>query len=147
VSGSYDMSGDLEELAGLVNFRVGAWHDFGYADPPTPTCRMIPPLGERSADGIKAGHGAVQTIDELLRELYKLREALVTELRTDEDIRAARADAILAEPRARRPGWLYGQGCCEHWTPEDGCPQHTGRPAMSLRARELDRPGGAGGAQ
>lgn len=39
---------------------------------------------------------------------------------------------------AKRPAWLYGSGCCSGWTPGDGCPHHTGRPAMSLRARELD---------
>jgi hypothetical protein len=38
-----------------------------------------------------------------------------------------------------RPEWLYGQGCCEHWTPLEGCSDgHTGRPAMSLPARALD---------
>jgi hypothetical protein len=35
-----------------------------------------------------------------------------------------------------RPGWLYGSGCCGLWTPGDGCPQHTGRPAMGLAARD-----------
>ena len=35
----------------------------------------------------------------------------------------------------RRPARLYDSGCCERWTPEDGCPAHAGRPAMSLRAR------------
>lgn len=38
---------------------------------------------------------------------------------------------------ARKPAWLYGSGCCQDWTPEGGCPYHTGRSAMSLRAREL----------
>ena len=38
-----------------------------------------------------------------------------------------------------RPDWLYGQGCCEHWTPLGGCSDgHTGRPAMSLLARTTD---------
>ena len=47
---------------------------------------------------------------------------------------------VECRPYPAKPGWLYGQGCCEHWTPGDGCPQHTGRLAMSLKARELDRP-------
>lgn len=34
-----------------------------------------------------------------------------------------------------RPEWLYGTGCCNQWTPADGCPVHTGRPAMSLATR------------
>jgi hypothetical protein len=38
---------------------------------------------------------------------------------------------------AARPEWLYGTGCCDQWTPADGCRWHTGRPAMSLAAREL----------
>lgn len=40
-----------------------------------------------------------------------------------------------------RPAWLYGQGCCDRWSPESGCSDgHTGRPAMSLRDRELGTP-------
>lgn len=37
-----------------------------------------------------------------------------------------------------RPEWLYGSGCCEKWTPADGCWWHTGRMSMSLKARALD---------
>jgi hypothetical protein len=36
----------------------------------------------------------------------------------------------------QRPAWLYGSGCCEQWTPEDGCSWHTGRPAMPLQVRK-----------
>lgn len=40
-------------------------------------------------------------------------------------------------PATSKPAWLYGTGCCEDWTPDHGCSGgHTGRPAMSLRARE-----------
>lgn len=86
-----DLSCGLEELAGLISFRVGAWHDFGYAKPPSPECKTIPPLGERSADAIKAGHAAIEAIDQLARQLHALRAHLAGELRQDEDIRAARA--------------------------------------------------------
>ena len=151
------MSGTAEwlgivEAAELLNVRIGEWHDFGYLNPPAPGCKSIPPLGERSAEAIKGGHCAVEVIDEIIAELHSVRDQLVTEMRTDEDIRAARVDAMLAGDRTgraaqARPEWLYGSGCCERWTPEDGCPQHTGRPAMSLKARELDRPGEAGGAR
>ena len=87
----------LEELAGLINFRVGAWQDFGYAEPPTPDCATIPPLGERSARAIEAGHEAVKDIDQLIARLHQVRAQLVSELRQDGDIRAARVDAMLAE--------------------------------------------------
>ena len=87
---------DLEELAGLIHFRVGAWQDFGYEKPPAPDSATIPPLGKRSASAIKAGHEAVKDIDRLIARLHQVRSQLVSELRQDEDIRAARVDAMLA---------------------------------------------------
>ena len=102
MSGTYDMGGNLAELADLINLRIGEWHDFGYANPPAPNCKTIPPLGERSAEAIRAGHEAVRDIDNLVRELHKLREALTGELRANEDALNARVDAMLAETRARR---------------------------------------------
>ena len=99
-SAAEDIAAGLAELAELINFRVGAWHDFGYAAPPAPECKAIPPLGERSAEAIKAGHLAIDAIDELTRKLYTLRSQLVGELRQDEDVRAARVDAMLAGRRA-----------------------------------------------
>lgn len=92
-----DFSLGLEELTGLINLHIAAWHDFGYENPPTPDCATIPPLGERSANAIKAGHEAIEAIDQLNRQLYALREQLVGELRQDEDLRAERVDAMLAE--------------------------------------------------
>jgi hypothetical protein len=83
-------------LPWLINFFVGAWHDFGYEVPPAPECKPVPPLGERSAEAIRAGHEAVGVIDELVRQLYALRSQLVGELRQDEDVRAARVDPMLA---------------------------------------------------
>lgn len=51
---------------------------------------------------------------------------------------ARRGDPRVARlPEAARPEWLYGHGCCGRWTPQEGCPQHTGRPAMPLQARGL----------
>jgi hypothetical protein len=99
----------IQEPADLLNFRIGAWHDFGYANPPTPTSKAIPPLGERSAEAITAGHGAIEVIDEIVRDLYGLREQLVGELRADEDIRAVRVGAMLAEARAKRDGEQAGR--------------------------------------
>jgi hypothetical protein len=86
-------AGDLEELARLVYFHVGAWQDFGYANPPTPDSKPVPPLGERSATAIKAGHDAIEDIDRLIVRLHQVRARLVSELRQDEDIRHARYDA------------------------------------------------------
>lgn len=89
-----DFSRGLEELAGLISFYVGAWHDFGYETPPAPDCASIPPLGERSASAVKAGHEAIEAIDELTRQLHALRGQLAGELRQDSGIRAS---AIAAE--------------------------------------------------
>jgi hypothetical protein len=99
----HDSTAGLEELAGLINFRVGAWQDFGYAEPPAPGCAAIPPLGERSAQAIRAGHEAVEDIDRLIARLHQVRAQLVSELRQDEDIRAARVDAMLAERAGGAP--------------------------------------------
>lgn len=101
VSGTAEWGG-IEDAAGLLYFRIAAWHDFGYATPPEPHCKPIPPLGERSAEAIKAGHGAIEVIDEIIRDLHVLRGQLIIEMRTDEDVRAVRVDATLAEARAKR---------------------------------------------
>ena len=85
-----DAVAGLEELAGLINVLVGAWQDFGYAEPPTPDCATIPPLGQRSATAIEAGHEAIKDIDQLIARLQQVRGQLVSELRQDEDIRGAR---------------------------------------------------------
>jgi hypothetical protein len=87
----------IEETAGLLNLRIAEWHDFGYANPPTPACKAIPPLGERSAEAIKAGHGAIEVIDEIVRDLRRLREQLVGELRADQHARAGAATRQEAE--------------------------------------------------
>jgi hypothetical protein len=80
----------IEDAAGLLNFRIAEWHDFGYTTPPAPHCKTIPPLGERSAAAIKGAHGAIEAIDELVRELHALRAQLVTEIQADQDARAVR---------------------------------------------------------
>jgi hypothetical protein len=79
----------LEDMAGLIRFHVGAWQDFGYENPPAPGSALIPPLGKRSAAAIKAGHEAISDIDQLMARLQQVRAQLVSELRQDEDIRAA----------------------------------------------------------
>ena len=81
---------DLEELAGTIHFHVGAWAESGYASPPSPECATIPPLGQRGASAIKAGHEAIRDIDALIARLQAVRADLVSELRRDSDIRLAR---------------------------------------------------------
>ncbi len=81
-----DAAAGLEELAGLISFRVGAWQDFGYGQPPAPGCAVIPPLGKRSASAIRAGHRAVKDIDQLIARLHQVRAQLVSELRRNQDI-------------------------------------------------------------
>jgi hypothetical protein len=83
-------TGGLEELAGLIHWHAGLWEDLGYRNPPTPESKTIPPLGERSAPAITAGHEAVKDIDRLIARLHEVRAQLVSELRQDEDIRMAR---------------------------------------------------------
>jgi hypothetical protein len=92
-----DAAAGLEELAGLINFRVGQWQDFGYEEPPTPESATIPPLGQRSAKAIEAGHEAIKDIDQLIARLHQIRALLVSELREDEDIRTARIGELLGE--------------------------------------------------
>ena len=97
-----DLSSGLEEQAGYITFLAGAWQDFGYENPPSPECKTVPPLGERSAEAVKSGHQAIGEIDELVRRLYVLRGRLVGELREDSDLRAVRVDAMLARFAAER---------------------------------------------
>jgi hypothetical protein len=93
--------GGIEDAAGLLAVRVGVWNHFGYAAPEDGQA-AIPPLGERNADAIRAGHSAVELIDEIIRDLYRLREQLVAELHTDAEAHGRRADQMIAEARARR---------------------------------------------
>ena len=90
MTGQHANTDGLEELGGLIHFRMGAWHDFGYENPPTPDCATIPPLGERSASAIEAGREALKDIDQLIDRLHLVRTQLGDELRRDGDIRMAR---------------------------------------------------------
>lgn len=90
--------GPMLNRVGLLGVHVGAWNHFGSADPQDGQA-PIPPLGQRSADAIKARREAVRVIDEIIRDLHGLRAQLVSERRQDEDISAARVDAMLAAGR------------------------------------------------
>ncbi len=91
--GLNDAAAGLEELAGLINFRVGAWQESGSGAAGLP----IPPLGQRSAKAIKAGYEAVKDIDQLIAQLHQVRALLVSELRQDEDGHNARIAELLGE--------------------------------------------------
>ena len=49
----------------------------------------------------QAANVAVDSIDALLRELYRMRTELVGQIRISDDISAARVDALLRERSAR----------------------------------------------
>jgi hypothetical protein len=55
-------------------------------------------------------HVVIVSIDELTRELYRIRAALVGEIHTDEDERAERIDRLLADLCARRPDPVPEEG-------------------------------------
>ena len=68
----------IEDAARLLNFRVGAWNDLGYPEPlPFESAHPIPPLGQRSAGNSKGGHGAIEVMHEIIRELHTLRDRLI----------------------------------------------------------------------
>ncbi len=115
----------LEDLAALVHFRVGAWQDFGYADSPSPDCAVIPPLGERSASAVKAGHEAIEDIDRLAARLQAVRSQLVSELRRDEDLRMARD---FTHPS------VLGVGVAEGWAEAETDPTRINWPERQARA-------------
>jgi hypothetical protein len=62
----------------------------------------VPAAGEHDAHAIKAGHGAIEVIDEIIRDLHTLRGQLVTEIRADEDAHMKRSGELLAKARAMR---------------------------------------------
>lgn len=78
---------DLGQMAETINFGIAGWQDFGYEKPPAPDCVPVPPLGQRSAEAVKAGHQAVNDIDRMIARLHEIRTELVSELRQDEDMR------------------------------------------------------------
>jgi hypothetical protein len=59
---------------------------------------------------VSDGHETIRLIDTVVRELDRVRAALVGEIRAAEDERAARVDRMIAESQARRASSLSGQG-------------------------------------
>jgi hypothetical protein len=96
----------VAEPADALNWYIGVWNELGYANPPTPECKAIPPLGERSAEAIKGAHEAVRVIDEIIRDLHAVRNQLIDEVRTNEDLLNQRVDAMLAKGELSTDGSL-----------------------------------------
>jgi hypothetical protein len=78
----------LHDEVGLLAVRLAQW---SYRDT---AC-------DRAA-AREAGGGAVDAIDVMLRELYRLREQLITEIRQSDDAAMARSAALLERIRAER---------------------------------------------
>ena len=55
---------------------------------------------------VKDGHEAIRLIDAAVQDLYRVREKLVSEIRVDENERAARVDRMIAEFKSQRPEGL-----------------------------------------
>lgn len=110
------LAAGIEEQAAMIRWSIGAWQDLGYAEPlPFPTAHPIPPLGERTAEDIKAGHRAIEDIDGLMRQLHRLRAQLVTELREDSDVRGRRVDQMPGQgPETSSCGCPIDEGLVRH---------------------------------
>jgi hypothetical protein len=91
-----DLAAQTAESAELLGLQIGQWEHLEYPE-------NVPPLGQRNADAIVAGHAAIHTIDKMIRSLHELRGQLIAELREDEDIRAERIDHMIAEFRDTEP--------------------------------------------
>lgn len=99
-----DIAAECADLLDLIATAIGAWNEFGYREPPTAESAVIPPLGERKATAITAGHAAISSIDQLTRKVGTLRAKLLSELRVDSEVRALRADALISEMKAHTKG-------------------------------------------
>jgi len=89
VSGTGDWHpGPLEDKAGLLGVRVAAWNHMKYPED-------VPAAGQHDAGAIRAGHGAIDVIDEMIRDLHALRNHMIGELRADQDARMARSAELL----------------------------------------------------
>jgi hypothetical protein len=93
-TGDWQM-GPMDDQLGLIAIRIGAWNHFKHPG-------QVPAAGEHDAGAIKAAHGVIEVIDELIRGLHALRGQLVSEIREDEDAHMLKADALLAKYRQER---------------------------------------------
>ena len=75
----------LDDELGLLNVNLAIW--------------MARDDSKAGASVTRAGNQVLDSIDTMLRQLYQLRARMVTEYRADQDIAAARADALLEQCR------------------------------------------------
>ena len=75
----------LDDELGLLNVSLAVW--------------MARDDSKADASVTRAGNQVIDSIDVMLRQLHQLRARMVTEYRADQDIAAARADALLEQCR------------------------------------------------
>ena len=83
-----DLADPLDDELGLMNVHLAVWmaRDDSKAEP----------------EVTRAGNQVIDSIDAMLRQLYQLRNRMITESREHQDIGAARADELLAQARELR---------------------------------------------
>ena len=83
-----DLATPLDDELGLMNVHLAVW--------------MARDDSKADVSVVRAGNQVLDSIDVMLRQLHELRARMVAERREDEDIRAARVDAMLATWQAER---------------------------------------------
>ena len=84
----YDVYAKLEDPMGVLSIALVQWEERD-APRPQPAVRQ-------------AANMAVDTIDAMMAELYKMRSRLIGEIRDADDATAARVDAMLDRIRSER---------------------------------------------
>ena len=83
-----DLATPLDDELGLLNVNLAIW--------------MARDDTKADASVTRAGNQVMDSIDAMLRRLHQLRARMVAERREDQDIAAARADALLTRARQRQ---------------------------------------------
>jgi hypothetical protein len=83
-----DLADPLDDELGLLNVNLAVW--------------MARDDSKADAAVTRAGNQVIDSIDVMLRQLHQLRDRMVAERRADQDIAAARADALLEQCRQLR---------------------------------------------
>ena len=81
-----DLATPLDEELGVLNVNLAVW--------------MARDDSKADASVVRAGNQVLDSIDAMLRQLHQLRIRMVDEYREDQDLAAARVDALLAARRA-----------------------------------------------
>jgi hypothetical protein len=80
-----DLADPLDDELGLLNVHLAVW--------------MARDDSKADVSVVRAGNQVIDSIDTMLRQLHQLRARMVAERRADQDISAARADALLEQCR------------------------------------------------